>query len=89
MSIVSAVLFWCAMVAVIIVAGMLAADASAAFRPGQFSPPPHDPTAAQIAACAPDAARLCASAIPDHEAVRFCMLRHKRQVSKECKDAFK
>lgn len=46
------------------------------------------PTAAQIAACAPDAARLCAHAIPDRDAVKFCMIRNKKRVSAQCREAF-
>jgi hypothetical protein len=47
-----------------------------------------EPTPQQIAACAPDAQRLCASVIPDHVAVRACMIRHRSQLSQACREAF-
>lgn len=48
------------------------------------------PTAAQIAACAPDAVRLCPleAAAGDHAGVKACMLRHKAQLSAQCREAF-
>lgn len=46
------------------------------------------PTAAQIAACAPDALRLCADAIPNPAAVKACMLRHRALLSPQCREAF-
>jgi hypothetical protein len=47
------------------------------------------PTAAQIAACAPDARRFCLQHFNDHEALRACMIEHKRQLSEACKAAFR
>jgi hypothetical protein len=47
------------------------------------------PTAAQIAACAPDARRLCLQHFTDREALRACMIEHKKQLSETCKAAFR
>jgi hypothetical protein len=47
------------------------------------------PTAAQIAACAPDAQRLCLRHIADHAAVRACMIAHIKQLSETCRAAFR
>jgi hypothetical protein len=47
------------------------------------------PTAAQIAACAPDAQRLCLQHFGNHEAMRACMIEHKKQLSETCKAAFR
>ena len=50
----------------------------------------HDgtPTAAQIAACTPDAQRFCLRYLADHAAMRTCMIEHKQQLSETCKAAF-
>jgi hypothetical protein len=45
------------------------------------------PTAAQIAACAPDARRLCPQHFGNHEAMRACMTEHKNQLSQTCREA--
>lgn len=63
-----------------------AAHAEGVFHPKQFVP--LQPTAAQIAACAPDAIRLCGDELADHDKVHACMVRHKRQISQDCRDAF-
>ncbi|HWF93495.1 MAG TPA: hypothetical protein VG291_00885 [Xanthobacteraceae bacterium] len=46
------------------------------------------PTAAQIAACSPDAQRFCLRYLADHAAMRTCMIEHKKQLSETCKAAF-
>ena len=46
------------------------------------------PTAAQIAACTPDAQRFCLRYLADHAATRTCMIEHKKQLSETCKEAF-
>ena len=63
------------------------AHAEGVFHPKQFVP--LQPTAAQIAACAPDAIRLCGDELADHDKVHACMIRHKKQISQPCRDAFK
>ncbi len=87
---ISTPIFYFAVTVAIILAGMLAVDAGAAFRPGQFAP---DPTPAMIAACTQDALRFCADMIPppgaSHDAIRACMVRHRAQLSQECRAAFK
>jgi len=45
-------------------------------------------TAAQRAACTPDAFRLCGNYIPDPNKVRFCLQRQKSQLSAGCRLAF-
>jgi hypothetical protein len=47
------------------------------------------PTAAQIAACAPDAQRLCLQHFGSREAIRACMIAHVNQLSETCKAAFR
>jgi len=47
------------------------------------------PTAAQIAACAPDAQRLCLQHIGNRAAMRACMTEHRNQLSETCKAAFR
>jgi len=47
------------------------------------------PTAAQIAACAPDAQRLCLRHIGNRAAMRACMTEHRNQLSETCKAAFR
>lgn len=65
----------------------IAAYAGASFRdPSRYIDA--TPTVAQIAACAGDAQRLCAHAFPDHDAIRFCMIRNKKHVSAACREAF-
>jgi len=50
------------------------------------------PTASMIAACAPDAIRLCFNALPvdsgPHSALIACMVRHRAQLSQQCREAF-
>jgi hypothetical protein len=46
------------------------------------------PTPQQIAACGPDAQRLCAEFIPDGTAVKACLVRHRDQLSQSCKEVF-
>ena len=62
------------------------AHAEGVFHPKQFVP--LQPTAAQIAACAPDAIRLCGDELADHDKVHACMIRHKKQISQVCREAF-
>jgi hypothetical protein len=45
-------------------------------------------TYAQRLACTPDAFRLCASEMPDSDAVRACMLANKAQLSAGCRATF-
>jgi len=45
-------------------------------------------TAAQRAACTPDAFRLCSSAIPNVEAVKSCMIANKAKLSAACLATF-
>jgi hypothetical protein len=45
-------------------------------------------TDAQRAACTPDAFRLCASAIPNVEAVKACMIANKAKLSATCVATF-
>jgi hypothetical protein len=45
-------------------------------------------TAAQRAACTPDAFRFCASAIPNVEAVKTCMIANRAKLSAACLAAF-
>jgi hypothetical protein len=45
-------------------------------------------TAAQRAACTPDAFRFCASAIPNVEAVKSCMIANRSKLSAACLAAF-
>jgi hypothetical protein len=45
-------------------------------------------TAAQRAACTPDAFRFCASAIPNVEAVKSCMIANRAKLSAGCLAAF-
>ena len=68
----------------ILVAGLLILGAATFIRAALAD----SPTPAQIAACAPDARRLCAPAIPDPAAVRACMIKHKSQLSQACREAF-
>lgn len=65
--------------------GIFLASALAAFA----REPAPVPTPIQIAACTPDALRLCGHAVPDPEAVKVCMLLHRRQLSQQCREAFK
>jgi hypothetical protein len=45
-------------------------------------------TAAQRAACTPDAFRLCSSDIPNVAAVTACMIKNKPNLSTACKSVF-
>ena len=45
-------------------------------------------TAEQRRACTPDAFRLCASHIPNVEAITACMHANKSKLSPECKQVF-
>jgi hypothetical protein len=45
-------------------------------------------TYAQRMACTPDAFRLCASHIPDADAVRTCMIANKAKLSAACLATF-
>ncbi len=51
--------------------------------------PDDAPTAAQIAACTPDAQRFCLQHIGNHAAVRACMIAHIKQLSETCRAAFR
>jgi hypothetical protein len=51
--------------------------------------PDDAPTAAQIAACTPDAQRLCLRHFGDHAAMRACMIEHIKQLSETCRAAFR
>jgi hypothetical protein len=51
--------------------------------------PDDSPTAAQIAACAPDARRFCLRHFGDREAMKACMIEHKKQLSETCRAAFR
>jgi hypothetical protein len=51
--------------------------------------PDDAPTAAQIAACAPDARRFCLQHFGNHDAMRACMTEHKNQLSETCRAAFR
>jgi hypothetical protein len=51
--------------------------------------PDDEPTPAQIAACAPDAQRFCLQHFGNHEAMRACMIEHKKQLSETCRAAFR
>ena len=77
-------LFFAIGVPAILVAGLVILGAVTFIRAALAE----QPTPAQIAACAPDARRLCADAIPDQVAVRACMIRHKSQLSQACREAF-
>lgn len=63
------------------------AHASASFDPDRFQP--SEPSDAQLAACTPDAFKFCLHAMPDHDAVKRCMLFNRHHLSPECKGAFK
>lgn len=45
-------------------------------------------TAAQRAACTPDALRLCSGDIPNVSAVTACMIRNKPNLSTACRSVF-
>jgi hypothetical protein len=45
-------------------------------------------TAAQRAACAPDAVKLCPDTIPDVARTKACMLRHESELSQRCRAVF-
>jgi hypothetical protein len=47
----------------------------------------HAQTTAQIDACRPDAARICPNSLTLASA-RACLVAHRSQVSRACKDAF-
>jgi hypothetical protein len=51
--------------------------------------PDDAPTAAQIAACTPDAQRLCLQHVGDRTAMRACMIAHIKQLSETCRAAFR
>jgi hypothetical protein len=51
--------------------------------------PDDAPTAAQIAACTPDAQRFCLQHIGNHAAMRACMIEHIKQLSETCRAAFR
>lgn len=72
----------------IAVAALLLAALIGIFLLGRASAVEGSPTPAQIAACTPDALRLCAAAIPNPAAVKTCMLRHRAQLSQACREAF-
>jgi hypothetical protein len=74
-------------VVVVLLAAMLAADAGAAFRQGQFVPP--EPTASQTAACTEDAFRLCGEFMPDREMVKACMVKKRHLLSPTCKESIR
>lgn len=46
-------------------------------------------TYAQRLACTPDALRLCASEIPDIDAVKACMVANKANLSAACRATFR
>jgi hypothetical protein len=64
------------------------ADAAAVREDGR-NRPDDTPTAAQIAACAPDAQRFCLQHLANRDAMRACMIEHKKQISETCKAAFR
>ena len=64
------------------------ANAGATFREGQYTAP-SDLTTRQIAACLPEAERLCRDAFPDRGAITECMRKNRKLISKGCEDAFK
>ena len=88
----SKAVFCAAVVVAIVIAGMLAANASGIFRPGLFTPINGDVTPEQIAACAPDALRLCPESVRsgDRNRIAQCMIhaRRERRISEGCRGAF-
>ena len=60
--------------------------AGASFRPQRFI---DEPTPAQIAACTEDAFRLCGELLPDHNAVKVCLIRKRYQLSAMCRESFR
>jgi hypothetical protein len=62
---------------------------AAAAREDGRDRPDDSPTAAQIAACAPDAQRFCLQHLGNREAMRACMIEHKKQLSETCKATFR
>lgn len=78
-----AVPFWLAIAAMVAVAAIATLSAPRA-RAADATP-----TAQQIAACYPDAARFCPAKIPEgSSAVKLCMLEHKAELSQACREAF-
>jgi hypothetical protein len=47
------------------------------------------PTAAQIAACTPDAQHFCLQHVGSRDAIKACMIAHKSQLSESCRAAFR
>ncbi len=45
-------------------------------------------TQEDVAACTPDAMRLCQQAIPDERRVALCLVQNKRQLSPACTTVF-
>jgi hypothetical protein len=76
-----------AIVVTIILAGMLAASSSGFYQPGSFSGP--EPTNEQAAACLSDALRLCDIKVVDRTEIKACLMRHRNQLSPECRSAFR
>lgn len=76
MKLLSSAAFIFAVTAAVLLAAMLAARAA-------------EPTTEQISACLADALRLCDIKVIDRDAVKACLLKHRNQLSKECRDAFR
>ena len=68
----------------LLLAATLAASASAPAHASCLSP-----TAAEKALCAPDAQRFCLQHLANRDAMRACMIEHKKQLSETCKAAFR
>lgn len=66
------------LIGVAVIGGLLSLTPSAAWAE----------TAAQRAACSADASRICASAMPNEDAVIACLRSKKSQLSPGCRQAF-
>ncbi len=74
---------------VLLAAGNVHAAAAGEEHQGVYARSDDAPTAAQIAACAPDAQRFCLRHFGDRAAVRACMIEHKNQLSETCRATFR
>jgi hypothetical protein len=74
---------------VLLAAGNVHAAAAREEHQGVYARPDDAPTASQIAACVPDAQRLCLRHFGDRAALRACMIEHKNQLSETCRATFR
>jgi hypothetical protein len=63
-------------------------NAAGYFRPGTFVDGP-EPTNEQVTACISDALKFCDIKVVDRNEIKACLLRHRNQLSAECRGAFR